>query len=237
MDSPQRVGDQNTMKTRQPEGDERSRSARRRNAAIIALVGIGLACTVFMIPSGRVTEPAVKLVTSFIWPIVVLMAIVLYQPQAEDLLAELAMRIRGGSALKFLGFELQTLPEQARRIPSPSTEQKVTLKNITLLHTSFFSEEGTRRYGGDGRAYYQFEVVVMAPDAVMERVERVVYHLEDAWPKELRTKVINDRASRFKMKDLANGTSIVVADVYFRDDDQPLQLNRFIDLRLDGPRI
>ncbi|WP_425335518.1 hypothetical protein, partial [Ralstonia solanacearum] len=29
-------------------------------------------------------------------------------------------------------------------------------------HTSFFSEEGTRRYGGDGRAYYQFEVVVMA---------------------------------------------------------------------------
>nr|CBJ54313.1 protein of unknown function [Ralstonia solanacearum CFBP2957] len=49
--------------------------------------------------------------------------------------------------------------------------------------------------------------------------------------------MINDRASRFKMKDLANGTSIVVADVYFLDDDQPLQLNRFIDLRLDGPRV
>ncbi len=114
MDSPPRVDDQNLMKARQPKGEERSRSARRRNAAIIAVVGIGLACTVFMIPSGRVTEPAVKLVTSFIWPIVVLMAIVLYQPQAEDLLAELAMRIRGGSALKFFGFELQTLPEQAR---------------------------------------------------------------------------------------------------------------------------
>ncbi|WP_317985368.1 pYEATS domain-containing protein [Ralstonia solanacearum] len=102
---------------------------------------------------------------------------------------------------------------------------------------AFFSEEGTRRYGGDGRAYYQFEVVVMALGAVMERAEKVVFHLEDAWPKELRTKVINDRASRFKMKDLANGTSIVVADVYFLDDDQPLQLNRFIDLRLDGPRV
>lgn len=120
---------------------------------------------------------------------------------------------------------------------SVCSSEQLTLKNITLLHTSFFSEKGTRRYGGDGRAYYQFEVIVMAPEAVMERVERVVYHLEDAWPKELRTKVINDRASRFKMKDLANGTSIVVADVYFRDDDQPLQLNRFIDLRLDGPRI
>lgn len=77
----------------------------------------------------------------------------------------------------------------------------------------------------------------MALGAVMERAEKVVFHLEDAWPKELRTKVINDRASRFKMKDLANGTSIVVADVYFLDDDQPLQLNRFIDLRLDGPRV
>jgi hypothetical protein len=46
-----------------------------------------------------------------------------------------------------------------------------------------------------------------------------------------------DRSSRFKLKELANGTSIVRARVDIRGQDQPLLLNRFIDLRPDGPRI
>lgn len=179
-----------------------------------------------------------QIITSLVWPIIVLVVTVLYQPHVETLLLEIAKRIKGGSGFKIGNIvEIQSLPEQARRIPAPSEEQNITLENIALLHSSFFSELGTRLYGGDGRAYYQFEVVVMAPDVVMERVDRVIYHLENAWPEALRTRETRDRASRFKMKDLANGTSIVAADVYFRGNDQPLKLNRFIDLRPDGPRI
>ena len=93
----------------------------------------------------------------------------------------------------------------------------VTRENVALLHTSFLSPTSTIRFG-DGRTYYQFEVIVVAPSDVMKRISQVTYHLEDAWPPELRTRVVQDRDTRFKMKDLANGTSIVVADVEFNDE-------------------
>jgi len=71
----------------------------------------------------------------------------------------------------------------------------------------------------------------------MARIESVVYHLEDAWSPALRTQTVSDRESRFRMKELANGTSIVRADVKFTDSEEPVYLNRFIDLRPDGPRL
>ncbi|MFJ3117572.1 MULTISPECIES: pYEATS domain-containing protein [unclassified Pseudomonas] len=228
MDSARSPEDKGKLKAR----------ARQRKAAIIALCGVLFVHALFLVPPERMTVPVVSIITSLIWPIIVLVILVLFQPYVERLFLEITERIKGGSGLKIGSFlEIQSLPEQARKIPVPSEEQNVTLENIALLHTSFFSETGTRLYGGDGRAYYQFEVVVMAPDVVMEHVDRVVYRLENTWPEALRTRETRDRASRFKMKDLANGTSIVEADVYFRGSDQPLKLNRFIDLRPDGPRI
>lgn len=77
----------------------------------------------------------------------------------------------------------------------------------------------------------------MAPDFGMEKINSVTYHLEKAWPEANRTQVIRDRSSRFKMKELANGTSIVTATIEIEGQAQPLKLNRFIDLRPDGPRL
>ena len=89
----------------------------------------------------------------------------------------------------------------------------------------------------DGRTYYQFEVIIIAPDDVMRRITSVTYELEKAWPPDLRIRTVTDRSSRFKLKDLANGTSIVQARVDLRGQDRPVLLNRFIDLRVDGPRL
>jgi hypothetical protein len=77
----------------------------------------------------------------------------------------------------------------------------------------------------------------MAPALVMEKISSVTYRLEEAWPEANRTQVIRDRSSRFKMKELANGTSIVTATIEIEGRAQPLELNRFIDLRPDGPRL
>jgi hypothetical protein len=124
----------------------------------------------------------------------------------------------------------------AREIPPPSTSQLIGPENVALLHTSFRSPKADERFR-DGRRYYQFEVIVMAPDFVMQKINSVTYHLEEAWPEELRTQLIRDRSSRFKMKELANGTSIVTATIEIDGQAQPLKLNRFIDLRPDGPRL
>ncbi|RKT10553.1 hypothetical protein B0G69_7981 [Paraburkholderia sp. RAU2J] len=220
--------------------DKSQAQDRQRKASRIVACGIVLVFLLLLVPPSRMTGVIGQVVTGLIWPIFLLVVIVLYQPHVERLFHEVAERIKQGSGISvgnWVTLEKTNIPAAAQRIPAPTEEQSVTLENIALLHTSFFSEKGTRKHGQDGRLYYQFEVVVMAPDVVMGRVERVEYHLEKAWPPENREHVSEDRASRFKMKDLANGTSIVVADVFFRGDDHPLKLNRFIDLRPDGPRI
>lgn len=123
-----------------------------------------------------------------------------------------------------------------RHIPPPETTQLIGPENVALLHTSFRSPKADARFH-DGLRYYQFEVIVVAPDSVMEKINSVTYQLDKAWPEALRTKTTRDRGSRFKMKELANGTSIVTASIEIEGQAQPLKLNRFIDLRPDGPRL
>lgn len=69
----------------------------------------------------------------------------------------------------------------------------------------------------------------------MNRITSVTYELEKVWRDPVRD--VTDRASRFKLKELANGTSIVLARIHLRGQTEPLLLNRFIDLRPTGPRI
>ncbi len=89
---------------------------------------------------------------------------------------------------------------------------------------------------GNRLRYYQIEVIVMARDEVLNQINHVTYHLEDAWPERWRTQPTSDRNSRFKLKELANGTSIIRADIELKDGGV-LTLNRFIDLREEGPRL
>jgi hypothetical protein len=131
---------------------------------------------------------------------------------------------------------VSTVAAQAARIPSPGAAESVSLENIALLHTSFVRLDETSKRD-DGRTYYQFEVIVIAPDDVLQRIISVTYQLEKAWPPDLRSRTVTDRASRFKLKELANGTSIVQAQIDLRGQDRPVFLNRFIDLRVDGPRL
>jgi hypothetical protein len=78
-------------------------------------------------------------------------------------------------------------------------------------------------------------VVVLAPPPTLDRIISVTYRLDPAYDKNVYE--IKDRLSRFKLKELANGTSIVRAEIKFREQDDPLYLNRFIDLRPEGPRL
>ena len=66
---------------------------------------------------------------------------------------------------------------------------------------------------------------------------RVLYRLDDAYPPESREQIRTEKRDRFKLKELANGTSIVRAEIKFRDQEATVHLNRFIDLWPDGPRI
>ncbi|MEO9652614.1 MAG: pYEATS domain-containing protein [Roseobacter sp.] len=182
---------------------------------------------------GVLNEPASHLLIALIWPSVIVTVAFVFRSRVGSLFTSLDARIRGGAGFKLGFFELTPTTD---KIPTPGPDETITLSSIALLHTSFFSEEGTRGLD-DGKKYFQFEVVLIAPDVVLDRVRKVTYLLPNAWPEDRRITVTADRAARFKLKELANGTAIVLADVEFKDDIEPLRLNRFIDLHSSGPRI
>jgi hypothetical protein len=202
---------------------------------VLALGGSAIVGVTFLAPLDR-ARAMISLLSALAWPILILGLLVLFWPQAQTLATEVVERTRRGGSFRLGPLSLGEIATQAEQIPSPPQGKPVTLKNVALLHTSFLSPEATRRFG-DGRTYYQFEVIVIAPNDVMHRISHVIYDLEDAWPENLRTRVVDDRATRFKMKELANGTSVVTARIEFNDNISPLTLNRFIDLRPDGPRL
>lgn len=141
------------------------------------------------------------------------------------------------TSAKDLGLKVATsVMTQLAHIPTPAPNAPVSLANIALLHTSWFSAKHTAARGGRVR-YYRFDVVVIAPPEVMQRINSVVWRTSDVWPPEYRVRVCHDRADRFRMEELANGTSIVRAEINLDGQPEPLWLNRFIDLREEGPRI
>jgi len=210
----------------------------RQRRALTAIAGISVVAVLVAVFAAPVTRARllVDLLTGLAWPLVLLVAAVVFWPQIQQIASETVARMQKGAALQVGFLSLSSLPEQAARIPSPGQAQPVSPENIALLHTSFLRPDKSRQFN-DGLTYFQFEVIVIAPDDVLRRVVSVTYELADAWPEALRTRTVTDRASRFKLKELANGTSIVRARVELDGQDQPLLLNRFIDLRPDGPRL
>ena len=207
---------------------------RRYGLPLIVLIGLLALVAVFVAPAARATL-LVDLLTGLAWPLVLLVAVIAFWPQVQALSSEIVARTQRGAALQLGIVSVSAISEQAARIPSPGAEP-VSLENIALLHTSFARSDKTREFD-DGRTYYQFEVIVIAPDDVLRRVISVRYELEDAWPQDRRVAVVTDRHSRFKLKELANGTSIVRARIDLHGQEKPLFLNRFIDLRTAGPRL
>lgn len=212
----------------------------KRFATIVFMICVACVFSgiVFLIPPSHMTDPAVRLLTSLVWPFTLLFGVVFFRSQIDVLIMEIANRIKQGDDLtvwNLLAIKSGTVSDKAARLPTPSSEEPVTLSNIALLHTSFIPKK--KPAFNDGLVYLQIEIIVIAPDSVMDRIASVTYRFEDSYPKESREQVRSNRQDRFKVKELANGTSIVRAEVKFMDQETPIHLNRFIDLRPDGPRL
>jgi hypothetical protein len=154
-------------------------------------------------------------------------------PDADEAFLDVVRMIRTTLQQKELS---KDPPASGESLPLPAENKAITSANIALFHTSFLRADITTAKN-DGLTYYQIEVIVIAASAVRKHIERVEYILAAAWPKELREQIITDHSTRFKMKELAFGSSIVEARVWIKGAEKPIRLNRFIDLRPDGPRI
>jgi hypothetical protein len=181
---------------------------------LFAAVGVVAVVALFVAPAARASM-LVDLLTGLAWPLVLLVAVIAFWPQLRELVAVVVARVQQGATVQFGMLSVGTAAEPAANIPSPSAAESVSLENIVLYDTSFLRPDETIRRD-DGRTYYQIEVVVIAPDKVLDRIVSVTYDLPDAWPPHLRTRTVTDRASLFKLKELAYGTAIIRARVDLR---------------------
>jgi hypothetical protein len=205
---------------------------------LLAYLFCALIALLLLVPSGWVTDPIAKILSSLVWPGLILAGCLLFRHQANLLLINISERIQGGDAFiipHLLQVDARSVAEKAARIPEPPEGHVVTIANMALLHTSFLPKKKPDFH--DGLTYLQIEIIIIAPMSVMSRIESVTYRFEDSYPMDRREQIRTNRTERFKIKELANGTSIVRAEIKFNDGERSTHLNRFIDLRPDGPRI
>jgi hypothetical protein len=211
----------------------RKQNQRVLEVALVAMLALTLIAGIMYASGGVLNDPSSNLLIALIWPSSLVTGALIFRELVGNFFLTLEERVREGSSVR-IGF--LEVGDSVASIPIPTDDEKITSANIALLHTSFYSRDGTQSMN-DGQIYYQIEVVIVAPDSVMSRVTQVTYRLPEGWPKEDQVAISRDIQSRFKMKNLAYGTAIVIAEVEIEGQAKPVLLNRFIDLQRAGPRI
>jgi hypothetical protein len=79
-----------------------------------------------------------------------------------------------------------------------------------------------------GKKVYTFHVKIDATDAVLDKIEYVKYRLSAAWPDPIR--IVTDRKTKFSLKELAWGNSVINAEVKVKGQMELIKLSHPIDL-------
>jgi hypothetical protein len=109
----------------------------------------------------------------------------------------------------------------------------VTDDHLALVHRAWRRVDKDKEFGG--QEMFQIHVILFGTNQALDRVESVRYHLDPAYDDPLREE--QNRASNFGFYELANGYSIIRAEVKVKDQAQLIRLSRFIDLMDSSPKL
>src|SRR5262245_41626427 len=110
--------------------------------------------------------------------------------------------------------------------------EEVSEKHLHLVHSCW----RVARQTPFGLMPYQIHVVLFGHPSALDRVDRVAYKLP-GYPNGHAHAIKNEREKLFELKQLANGFSIVQADVFMKRPQRVLRLSRFINMSESGPRL
>jgi hypothetical protein len=115
-------------------------------------------------------------------------------------------------------------------------EEPVEAKHLHLIHSCWRVDKESPY----GVMPYQIHIILFGHETALKRVQQVEYYLP-GYPSG-HQRQISDRLDKlFELKELANGFSIVQANVQIIDQPRPypgvLTLSRFINMTESGPRI
>jgi hypothetical protein len=118
-------------------------------------------------------------------------------------------------------------------IPVPRPGEPITSAHLALINSSWRSPKHDREYPGN--RVYRFDVVLWGDSTVLDRVERVIYLLPEAWKNSPVS--IDNRSALFGHKDLAWADVLVRAHVEVKSQREPIYLSSFVRLTEQGRHL
>lgn len=176
------------------------------------------------------SEDLVALVNGLVWPMIAIGLLVRFRGPLSSSVELVLDRIARGDEIQTPWL---TLGKSAGQIKKPSSSELITDDHLGLIHRSWRCAERDADFGG--QKMYQIHVIVFGVEAALDRVEHVVYRLDPVYPHPVRRG--GPRETKFELRELANGYSLVRADVKIKNQEELVYLSRFIDLVEESPPL
>lgn len=171
-----------------------------------------------------------KAVAPLSWPILVGVLFFIYKNPVRAFLQAAVARVQRGDELKI---GIVTLGQAVGQLKVPMPAEALTDDHLALIHRSWRVPARDAEFG---QPMYQIHVIVFGKAEALRRVDYVVYRLEDpAYPRPVQ--VGGPLSTNFELKELANGYSLIRAEVHVSGQLEPVRLSRLIDLTDQSPPL
>jgi hypothetical protein len=164
------------------------------------------------------------------WPILVGVLLFVYRDLVTSLIQATIARVQCGDEIKV---GILTIGQSVGQLKVPLVGQLITDDHLALIHRSWRRPDKDPEFRG--QKMYQIHVIVFGTREALQQIDYVVYRLEKAYPKPVQ--IGGPLKTNFELKELANGYSLIRAEVYVRNQVQPVLLSRFIDLMDQSPPL
>ncbi|GLQ88187.1 pYEATS domain-containing protein [Dyella flagellata] len=168
-------------------------------------------------------------ISSLAWPALTCVVLLRYGNLIKQLIQAAVGRVQQGDEIKV---GIVTIGQAVGKLKLPSSGEILTDDHVALIHRSWRAPHRDRDFG---MPMYQIHLIVFGTPEALKRVDYVVYRLEKAYPNPVQ--VGGPLASNFELKELANGHSLIRAELYVRGQAEPVRLSRFIDLTEQSPPL
>ncbi len=164
-----------------------------------------------------------NLLAPLLWPLLTLAFVLAFYKPILELFNSVVLRIKRGDELHL---SILTIGKSAGPLTIPSGANLVTDDHLALIHRSWRAPRHDARF--PGQKMYQIHVILFGEPKVLDRVGYVHYRLDPSYPDP--ESYQTDRERQFELKQLANGYSLLRAEVKIKGQDEIIHLSRFIDL-------
>jgi hypothetical protein len=167
---------------------------------------------------------SVSAATPLVWSLFAIFVLLAYRKPLLELFTVFVRRIQRGDEVKIATWI--TLGKSVGPLKVPHGSGYVTDDHLALIHRSWRVAHRDAEF--QGHKMYQVHVILFGDPEALDRVEYVLYHLDPVYPEPVKSS--SSRVNFFELKELANGYSLLRAEVKIKDQEELIYLSRFIDL-------